>query len=107
MLLAKRRVPILIAGLIALFTIVLLFSIGKVNAGDSTGDVTNVADFEDGLGITGTTTGWNWTAEGNLLKVAVVIGADVTSPIHEIEVFVEPTTNDTPGLHRENRTCGR
>ena len=90
MILAKRRIPIIIAGLIALFAVVLLVSIERANAGNSTGVLVAPpaisTDFEDGLGM-GAGTGWDWTGEGSQIKVGVFLAAALTT-IAEIEVFV-------------------
>ena len=105
MLLAKRRIPIFMAGLIALFAIVLLISIERVNAGSSVGTLPD-ANFEEGLGM-GAGTGWNWTGDGNQIKVAVVLDAALTT-IAEIEVFVgdSVTTSTAPALSQRPTAGG-
>ena len=106
MLLAKHRIPLFITGLIALFAVVLLFSIERVNAGSSVGTLPD-ADFEEGLGIVGVTTGWNWTGDGNQIKVGVFLDAALTN-VAEIEVFVgdSVTTSTVPSLSKRPTAGG-
>ena len=105
MLLARRRVPIFIAALITLFAVVLLFSIGKVNAGSSVGTLPD-ADFEEGFGMAAGT-GWDWTGEGNQIKVGVFLAAGLTT-IAEIEVFVGDSviTSTVPALSQRPTAGG-
>ncbi len=106
MLLAKRRIPIIAMGLIALFALVLLVTAKQVSAGDARDNLdTNPNGFEDGIPITGVVTGWDWVGEGNLIKVAVFLGPTLTN-IAEIEVFVEPTTTDTQSVLSQRPTAG-
>ena len=104
MLLTSSRIPIIITGLIAFFAIVLLFTVGQVNAGDSTGEVTDAADFEDGLGMAAGSD-WNWTGQGNQMKVVVFL-APALNNITEIEVYVEPTTTDIKQVFSQRPTAG-
>ena len=108
MLLTKSRIPIVITGIIALSSFALIIIAGQVNAGDSRGDLTtaalDIANFEDGKPI-GAGTGWDWTGEGNVMKVAIFLDAAVTN-IAEIEVFVEATTTDTQPVFSQRPTAG-
>ena len=105
MILAKRRIPIFITGLIALFAVVLLFSIERANAGSSVGTLPD-ADFEEGLGM-GAGTGWDWTGQGSQIKVGVFLAAALTT-IAEIEVFVgdSVTTSTVPALSQRPTSAG-
>jgi hypothetical protein len=105
MILAKRRIPIFITGLIALFAVVLLFSFERANAGNSVGTLPD-ADFEEGLGM-GAGTGWDWTGQSNQIKVAVFLDAALTT-ISEIEVFVgdSVTTSTVPALSQRPTVGG-
>ena len=105
MILAKRRIPIFIAGLIALFAVVFLFSIERANAGSSVGTLPD-ADFEEGLGM-GAGTGWDWTGQSNQIKVAVFLDATLTT-IAEIEVFVgdSVTMSTVPALSQRPTAGG-
>ena len=105
MILAKRRIPIFITGLIALFAVVLLFSIERANAGSSVGTLPD-ADFEEGLGM-GAGTGWDWTGQDSQIKVGVFLAAALTT-IAEIEVFVgdSVTTSTVPALSQRPTSAG-
>ncbi len=106
MLLAKRRIPIAVMGLIALFALVLLATVYPVNAEDARDNLaTSPSAFEDGIPITGAATGWNWLGEGNLMKVGVFLGPALTN-IAEIEVYVEPTTTGTQPVFSQAPTAG-
>ena len=105
MILAKRRIPIFITGLIALLAVVLLFSIERANAGSSVGTLPD-ADFEEGLGM-GAGTGWDWTGQRSQIKVGVFLAAALTT-IAEIEVFVgdSVTTSTVPALSQRPTSGG-
>ena len=106
MLLAKRRIPIAVMGLIALFALVLLATVYPVNAEDARDNLdTNPSAFEDGIPITGAATGWNWLSEGDLIKVGVFLGPALTN-IGEIEVYIEPTTTGTQPVFSQAPTAG-
>ena len=105
MLLAKHRIPILVMGTIALFALVLAFTAQQAYAGDSTGKIADVSDFEKGKAMASGTE-WTWTGEGDQLKVAVYLGSALTN-IAEIEVFVgTAVTTGTAASFSQRPTSG-
>jgi hypothetical protein len=84
----------------ALF-LALLVSTGMASAGNSTGALSNVANFENSKAMA-SGTGWNWTGEGDNIKIAVFLASGV-STISEIEVFVGAgiASASTPSLSQK------
>jgi hypothetical protein len=105
MLLATHRIPILVMGTIVLFTLVLALTVQQAFAGDSTGKIADVSDFEKDKAMASGTE-WTWTGEGDQLKVAVYLGSTLTN-IAEIEIFVgTDVTTGTAASFSQRPTSG-
>lgn len=92
-------------GTIALLAIVLTLTVQQAFAGDSTGAIADVSDFEKDKAMASGTE-WTWTGEGDQLKVAVYLGSTLSN-IAEIEVFVgTAVTTGTAASFSQRPTSG-